>query len=186
MEYLQHGRSFKKLYTHTQKLYTHANTSVIYIEIYIYIYIYNAYLCSLPLLTMRVYVPHMDSPIYVHSYSGAQSCLTLCDPMDCSLPVSCIYELSQSRLLEWVVISFSRGSSSLSDWTHLSSVCSTAEFSLPLGYLGSPAPYGKRSILKLWVWFLLNVYDFCMIKKSLSQTVVHWAPYLHETAEFKL
>ena len=37
----------------------------------------------------------------------AQSCLTLCDPMDCSLPDSSIHGILQARILEWVVISFS-------------------------------------------------------------------------------
>ena len=39
-----------------------------------------------------------------------QSCLTLCDPMDCSLPVSSVYGISQTRILAWVAMSFSRGS----------------------------------------------------------------------------
>ena len=34
-----------------------------------------------------------------------------CDPMDCSLPVSSVYGLLQARILEWVAISFPRGSS---------------------------------------------------------------------------
>ena len=37
----------------------------------------------------------------------AQSCLTLCDPMDCSLPGSSIHGSSQARILEWIAISFS-------------------------------------------------------------------------------
>ena len=41
---------------------------------------------------------------------AAQLCLTLCNPMDCSLPGSSIYGLFQARILEWVAISFSRGS----------------------------------------------------------------------------
>ena len=41
----------------------------------------------------------------------AQLCLTLCDPMDCSLPGSSVHRISQTRLLEWVAIAFSRGSS---------------------------------------------------------------------------
>ena len=41
----------------------------------------------------------------------AQLCLTLCDPVDCSLPGSCVHRISQARILEWVAISFSRGSS---------------------------------------------------------------------------
>ena len=41
----------------------------------------------------------------------AQSCPTLCDPMDCSLPGSSVHGISQARIMEWVAISFSRGSS---------------------------------------------------------------------------
>ena len=39
----------------------------------------------------------------------AQSCLTLCDSMDCSPPDSSVPGISQARLLEWVTISFSTG-----------------------------------------------------------------------------
>ena len=42
---------------------------------------------------------------------GTQSCLTLCDPMDCSPPGSCVHGILQARILEWVVIPFSRESS---------------------------------------------------------------------------
>ena len=41
----------------------------------------------------------------------AQSCPILWDPMDCSLPGSCVLEILHARILEWVVIPFSRGSS---------------------------------------------------------------------------
>ena len=37
-----------------------------------------------------------------------QLCLTLCDPIDCSLPGSSIHGIFQARILEWVAISFSR------------------------------------------------------------------------------
>ena len=40
-----------------------------------------------------------------------QSCLTLCDPMDCSPPCSSIHGIFQARILKLVAISFSRGSS---------------------------------------------------------------------------
>ena len=52
----------------------------------------------------------------------AQSCLTLCDPMNCSRPGSSVQGIFQARILEWVAISFSRGSSQLRDWTHVSCV----------------------------------------------------------------
>ena len=38
----------------------------------------------------------------------AQSCPTLCDPMDCSLQGSSVYGIFQARVLEWVAISFSK------------------------------------------------------------------------------
>ena len=40
-----------------------------------------------------------------------QSCLTLYDPMDCSPPGSSVHGILQARILEWVAIPFSRGSS---------------------------------------------------------------------------
>ena len=46
-------------------------------------------------------------------------CLTLCDPMDCSPPGSSIHGIFQARILEWVAISFSRGSSQPRDRTQV-------------------------------------------------------------------
>ena len=48
----------------------------------------------------------------------AQSCLTLCDPMDCR-PGSSAHGILQARILEWVVIPFSRGSSQPRDQTQV-------------------------------------------------------------------
>ena len=46
---------------------------------------------------------------YTHMqvYSVAQSCLTLCDPMNCSLPGFPVHGIFQARILEWVSISYS-------------------------------------------------------------------------------
>ena len=41
----------------------------------------------------------------------SQSCPTLCDPMDCSPSGSSVHGFLQARILEWVIIAFSRGSS---------------------------------------------------------------------------
>ena len=49
--------------------------------------------------------------------SVARACLTLCDPTDCGLPGSSVHEILQARILEWVGISSSRGSSWLRDQT---------------------------------------------------------------------
>ena len=45
-----------------------------------------------------------------------QLCLTLCDPMDCSPSSSSVHGTLQARILEWVAISSSRGSSQPRDW----------------------------------------------------------------------
>ena len=62
------------------------------------------------------------SPTLVQFSSVAQSYLTLCVPMDCSLPGSSIQGIFQARILEWVAISSSRGSSRFRDWTCVSCV----------------------------------------------------------------
>ena len=66
----------------------------------------------------------------------AQSCLTLCDPMDYSPPGSSVYEISchEARILEQVVIFFSRGSSWPRDQTHVSCI---------IGRLLTTEPPGK-------------------------------------------
>ena len=53
---------------------------------------------------------------------AAQLCPTLYDPMDCSLPGSSVHGIFQARVLEWVSISFSRGSSQSRDQTCVSSI----------------------------------------------------------------
>ena len=58
----------------------------------------------------------------MHRYLSevAQSCPTLCDPVDCSPPGSSVHGILQARVLEWVAISFSRGSSRPRDRTQVS------------------------------------------------------------------
>ena len=52
----------------------------------------------------------------------AQSCPTFCNPMDYSLPRSSVHGILQARILEWVAISFSRGSSRPRDQTQVSRI----------------------------------------------------------------
>ena len=52
----------------------------------------------------------------------AQSCPTLCDPMDYSLPGSSVQGIFQARILEWVAISFSMGFSQPRDWIRVSHI----------------------------------------------------------------
>ena len=52
----------------------------------------------------------------------AQTCPTLCNPVDCRPPGFSVYGISQARILEWVSISFSRGSSRPRDRTWVSRI----------------------------------------------------------------
>ena len=56
------------------------------------------------------------------SHSVAQSCPTLCNPMDYSLPGSSVHGIFQAIVLEWIVISFSRGSSRPRDRSRVSRI----------------------------------------------------------------
>ena len=51
-----------------------------------------------------------------------QSCPTLCDPKDCNSPGSSVNGILQARILEWVVILFSKGSSQPRDQTQISHI----------------------------------------------------------------
>ena len=81
----------------------------------------------------------------------AQSCLTLCNPMDCSLPGSSVHGIFQARILEWVVISFSRGSSRPRDRTRVSLIVGR-RFTLCSILKGSQG-YGFSSS-HVWMWEL--------------------------------
>ena len=68
-----------------------------------------------------------------------QSCPTFCDPMNCSLPGTSVYGILQARILEWVAISFSRGSFQPRDRTLISYIsCIGRQLLDPLKHLGSP------------------------------------------------
>ena len=50
----------------------------------------------------------IESPHAAAAAKSLQSCPTLCDPMDCSLPGFSVHGILQARTLEWVAISFSK------------------------------------------------------------------------------
>ena len=75
--------------------------------------------CSVPGRTLGHTASVGDGAAVVVCCLVTKSCRTLCDPMDCSTPGSPVPGISQARILEWVAISFSRGSSQPRDWTHV-------------------------------------------------------------------
>ena len=87
--------------------------------------------------------------LIAHTWCILSCVLTLCSPRDCSPPGSSVHGILQARILEWVAITSSRGSSQPGDWTHV--FCASLTFqidSLPLSHhLGSPdcmySPFSK-------------------------------------------
>ena len=77
---------------------------------------------------IRLKKPRDNASIVLHSEKWkvkvlvAQLCPTLCDRMDCSPPGSSVHGILQARILEWVAISFSRGSSWPGDRTWVSCI----------------------------------------------------------------
>ena len=59
----------------------------------------------------KLYKNQTDIRSQIPEVKVSQLCLTVCDPMDCSQPGSSVHEILQARILEWVAIPFSRGSS---------------------------------------------------------------------------
>ena len=76
------------------------------------------WLLSLGIMFLRFY-PFCSMYWYV---LVAQSCLTLCNPIDCSPPGSSVHGILQARILEWIAMPSSRGSSQPRDQTLVSYV----------------------------------------------------------------
>ena len=70
-----------------------------------------------PSLLFPPWLPKSNKWMYICLCSVSQSCLTLYDSQDCSLPSSSVCGILQARILEWVAISFSRASFRLRDQT---------------------------------------------------------------------
>ena len=85
-------------------------------------YVSKWHLHSSSLLRPQTLVSLSIPPFLKCVCSVDQSCLTLCDPMDCSPPGSSVHEFLQARTLEWVAISSSRGYFWLRHQVHVSCI----------------------------------------------------------------
>ena len=79
-----------------------------------------------------------------------QSCLTLCNPMNCSPPGSSVCGILQARILEWVAISSSRGSSRSRDQTPVSWIAGRFFAHWAIG--------DKSQNIKKWMFSLFSQY----------------------------
>ena len=93
----------------------------------------------------------IDDTLHLHWFLCvvvAQWCPTLCDPMNCSLSGFSIHGIFQARILKWVAVSFSRGSSQPRDWTLVSCIVGKLYY---LSHQGNPL---------LAYWFLGALIQF--------------------------
>ena len=109
-----------------------------------------------------------------------RSCLTLCDPMDCSPPGSSVHGICQARILEWVPIPFSKGSSQPRDQTRV--FCIAGRFltvwaihPMWLAAISTlyphPHPLPCPTEIREPVWYSVDFKDWlCHVL-----AVVHWA-----------
>ena len=80
----------------------------------------------------------------------------------CSLSGSSVHEIFQARILEWVAISFPRGSSWPRDWTRIS--CLAGRFFLLLSHQGSPGKY--HAILCKWTEYAWIFVSVCVCERE--------------------
>ena len=76
----------------------------------------------------------------------------LCDPVDCSLLGSSVHGILQARILEWVAMPFSRGSSQPRNQTQVSCISCTAGRFSTAEPSGKPKPSSCK-LAKMWTWF---------------------------------
>ena len=99
--------------------------------------------------------------------SVTQSCLTLCNPMDCSQPGSSVHGIFQARIMESVFISSSRASSWPRDQTYISQADS-----LPLSHQGSPefcSSPSRFSHQNIWPTFPLGLQELGKLKNCVEE-----------------
>ena len=102
--------------------------------------------------------------ICMHAQS-LQSCLTLCDPMDCSPPGSSVHRILQARILEWVAMPSSRASFLPRDQTRVSSIsCIAGEFF-------TTEPPGKPT--PCWSLFVLPSTQNPMYSSQTQSSLLH-------------
>jgi len=130
-----------------------------YTSIHTYIHIYTCICLHIYYIVKHIcgYMIHT----HTHTYEVkkvkvlvTELCPTLCNPMDCRPPGSSVYGILQARTLEWVVISFSRGSSWSRDRTQVSCVAGRF-FTVWATLIPFPAPT-LASCCSLETWLIFS------------------------------
>ena len=98
----------------------------------------------------------------------SQSCPILCDPVDCSPPGSSVHGILQARIVEWIVIPFSRGSFQPRDQTR--------QILYHLSHQGSPVIYSRKVIIA----FLCKLFAMQQISVQMHSSLLLPCHFLKE------
>ena len=102
----------------------------------------------------------------------AQSCLTLWDPVDCRPPGPSVHGILQARILEWVAISFSRGSFWLRDWIQVSHI--VGRFFTVWATREAQARAERRDIVLSYTHHFLAHPDTCLVFRRYLKPALYW------------
>ena len=142
----------------------------------------NMCVYALPLTTSLCLTAPSPIP---HWSEVAQSCPTLCDPVDCNLSGSSVHGIFQAIALEWIAISFSSGFSLPKDQTQVSRI---VDRRFTIGATREVPPPGKLYVIILacicsylsflsgyWLGKLINIFYY-----SNYVTITHLIPLYHD------
>ena len=129
---------------------------------------------------MHIYI------MYTYVYIVAQSCPTLCNPVDCGPPGSSVHGILQARILQWFAISFSRGSSWPRDRTQVSCIAGRlfnlwATREAPILILRLFIKTNSNSLtftLATWNWFI-HMLNTLYRGKKCAYTYIMYTYYIY-------
>ena len=111
------------------------------------------------------------------SVGCSESCTTVCSPTDCSPVGFSVHEILQARILEWVAISYSRGSSQPKDWTQVS--CIAGRFFIDWATREAPWTHGLLSIFNMILRTLMALFHLGYKKMRLTERGMLWSSTYH-------
>ena len=141
----------------------------------------------------KSYIYHLGLHLWVHSRS-LQSCPTFHNHMYCSLPGSSVHGILQAKILAWVAMPSSRGSSQPRGWTYGFWAPVLQANSLLLSHWGRPSTWitiifpcnafncshtCKSQILELWTWTTLQPFS---LSSSSGVPSDNWRVIVHLTS----
>ena len=104
------------------------------------------------------YIKNLETSAFVLLVT--QSCPTLCNPMDCSPPGFSVHGILQARILEWLAMPSSRGSSRTREWTRVS--CIAGRF------------------FTIWATKEAHIYNMCEMELRMEiQCTAHMLRHIH-------